>query len=1062
VATSQVLRREGEFWTLAYEGRVTRIADARGLHHLARLLANPGQEVHALDLAAGADRPRSATTDAGPVLDAAAKAAYRARVTELREELTEAEAFADTARMERARAELDALTHELASAAGLGGRDRRAADDAERARVSVTKAIRSALRRIAQHDPGLAEHLDRTVHTGIFCSYQPDPRLRAEWGPGAPTPAPSLGTSDTTLVGRADEQAALRTFLSGSGGIVVLTGEPGVGKTRLAADALGAAAAIGMRTAAGRCSDADQATPYQPFVHVLEALAASLPAVELRTVLGDDAADVAKVAPGLRRLLPSVGRPAAVPPEQEQRVVLDAVRSFLGRVAGERGLAVVVDDLQWADEATLRLLEHLAEGPVLIVGTAREGGLEPGHPLARTCERLIRRHAWEEIRVAPLAPDAVAAMLDALADGPAPPALSEAVVAQAGGNPFFVEQLYRHLSDGAQTGVPPSVRVVLGHRLQELSTPARRLLDAVAVLGREADVACAVEVAGLGGDAVLDALEAAVAAHLVRVTAVGDSDRITFRHDLVRHALLAELSVPRRRQLHARAADVLERADPAATAGLAGHLLQAGSFVPVERTVSALHRAAQDALGSAAFGEALRLLELAIERSPDERGRAALLADLALAERALGRSDAAIGHWRAALAAFEARADRERAADVCLEICRVLENAGWWAEAAATARRGLSALPEAAARRRVSLLAQLVNCTSFAGVFDDAAAALEDADATAAALAEPEPRARVLTARAMHAFTRAAFSECAAAAGAALDEVERAGDPYWTGMTATLVQRALTAAGRVDEAAAVTARLDGIARRAGHVMVAHAERNAAVLDVLASGDLATFAARTELDLQRCRTGGLRWLADAEAQAGQIAFWRGDVDLALAHFDEAVAREPPGAYRGRYQAPLLRMLAHLGERDAFHRRWAALADCDPTALGGRLTRLAAAEGLAVLGERDAAAALAGSVSDALVGGLVIMPVDLRLVHTVAGLVAADPAAADEHFRAAVAQADALPHLVEAAEARRLWGEVLLDRGEGARARPLLADATGRYRRLGMPGHRAVAEARLAEC
>jgi hypothetical protein len=307
---AQVLRREGEFWTVAYEGRITRIADARGLHHLARLLANPGHEMHALELTAEGRAPRTAATDAGPVLDAAAKAAYRARMVELREELDEAEAFADPGRAELARAELDALTDELARATGLGGRDRRAADAAERARVSVTKAIRSALRRIAQHDPALAEHLDRTIRTGVFCSYQPDPRVRSAWVPAAPAPTPSLGTSGTTLVGRDAERAALRASLARPGGVIVLVGEPGVGKTRLAADTLAVAATLGMCTAAGRCSDADETTPYLPFVQAVEGLAAALSPAELRAALGEDAADVAKLAPGLRRL---VGRRTTSP-----------------------------------------------------------------------------------------------------------------------------------------------------------------------------------------------------------------------------------------------------------------------------------------------------------------------------------------------------------------------------------------------------------------------------------------------------------------------------------------------------------------------------------------------------------------------------------------------------------------------------------------------------------------------------------------------------------------------------------------------------------------------------
>lgn len=1057
---AQVLRREGEFWTLSYEGRITRIADARGLHHLARLLAEPGREVHALDLTAGGSAPHPA--DAGPILDAAAKAAYRERVTELRAELDEAEAFADAGRAERARAELDALTAELARAAGLGGRDRRVGDAAERARVSVTKAIRSALRRIAQHDPDLAEHLGRTVRTGIFCSYQPDPRVRASWAPAAPTAVPALGTSDTALVGRADERAALRAFLAGPGGVVVLVGEPGVGKTRLAADALATAAALGMRAAAGRCSDGGETTPYLPFVQVVEALAAALPPAELRAALAPDGPHVARVAPGLRRLVPAIGAPGAVPPELEQRVVLDALRNFLDRVAGEHGIALVLDDLQWADEATLRLLEHVADGQARIVGTVRDEGLEPGRPLARTCERLVRRHAWQEVRVAPLPPDAVAEMVDALG---ASAGVRDAVVTQAGGNPFFVEQLHRHLAEGGSGEVPATVRVVLGHRFAALPDPARRLLDAAAVLGREGALACAVALAGLDEEQALAAVEAVEHAHLVRVIEDGDADRIAFRHDVVRHAVLAELSVRRRRLLHSRAADVLERAGAPAVV-LAGHLLRAGALVPVERIVAALHRAARDALDAAAFAEAARLLEPALERAAGG-ARAPLLADLALAERALGRPPAAVAHWRAALALFEERGDAECAADACLEICRVEENTGRWAESLAAARRGLARLPREAVLRRVDLLAQVVTAASFAGAFDEAAAALAEveglvADGSGAGRAGPGARARTLTARAMHHFTRAEFPGCTAAATAALAEFERSGDPYGAGMAGTLAQRGLTATGRLEEAAACSARLAEIARHAGHVMVAHHARNVAVIDVLVSGDLEAFAARVGEDLQRCRDGGLRWLADAEAATGQVAFWRGDLPAALRHLAEAARLEPPGAYRGRYQAPLLRLLAHLGDRDGFRARWAALAGCDRSAHGGRFAVLAAAEGLAVLGAHAEAAALAGAVDTALATGLVLTGVDLRLVHTVAGLVATNPDVADGHFGAAVDQADTLPHRVEAAEARRFWGEALLRRGERARARELLTEAAERYRRLGMPAHRTLTAARLAGC
>jgi non-specific serine/threonine protein kinase len=176
-----VFRREGDYWTIAYHGPAARLRHTVGLGHLARLLGNPGRELHALDLAAGAAARGERDGDAGAVLDEQAKAAYRRRLDELTGELEEAEAWADPERAARARAEVDALTRQLAGAVGLGGRDRRLPSAAERARVNVTKAIRTAIRRIAEHDPALAEHLTRTVRTGTFCVYAADPATPPRW-----------------------------------------------------------------------------------------------------------------------------------------------------------------------------------------------------------------------------------------------------------------------------------------------------------------------------------------------------------------------------------------------------------------------------------------------------------------------------------------------------------------------------------------------------------------------------------------------------------------------------------------------------------------------------------------------------------------------------------------------------------------------------------------------------------------------------------------------------------------------------------------------------------------
>jgi tetratricopeptide (TPR) repeat protein len=194
-----VFRREGQYWTVCYEGSVVRLKDVKGLHHLARLLAHPGREFHAIDLEAADGQPAPAAVgpggragsgelavrpdlgDAGQLLDATAKAAYKTRLEELRAELEEAEGFNDPARAAKARAERDLLVGELARAVGLGGRDRRAASHAERARLNATRAIRAAIANLARANPSLGRHLEATVRTGRYCSYTPDPRAPITW-----------------------------------------------------------------------------------------------------------------------------------------------------------------------------------------------------------------------------------------------------------------------------------------------------------------------------------------------------------------------------------------------------------------------------------------------------------------------------------------------------------------------------------------------------------------------------------------------------------------------------------------------------------------------------------------------------------------------------------------------------------------------------------------------------------------------------------------------------------------------------------------------------------------
>ena len=199
----KTFRLEGEYWTVAYQGKVARIRDTTGLHYIAYLLRYPHRQIHVLELAASIEGPsESAVTsiagerkagalaelevqtgfgDAGEILDPQAKAAYRQRLEELRTELEEAQKFNDLGHVAKAQEEIEILTRELSRAVGLGGKDRRAAAAAERARVNVQRAIKTALEKLAKHHPALGSYLASTIKTGTECSYTPDLDLPSPW-----------------------------------------------------------------------------------------------------------------------------------------------------------------------------------------------------------------------------------------------------------------------------------------------------------------------------------------------------------------------------------------------------------------------------------------------------------------------------------------------------------------------------------------------------------------------------------------------------------------------------------------------------------------------------------------------------------------------------------------------------------------------------------------------------------------------------------------------------------------------------------------------------------------
>ncbi len=494
----------------------------------------------------------------------------------------------------------------------------------------------------------------------------------------------------TPFVGRTAERARIVELIEatreGSGALLLIAGEAGVGKSRLTEVAAAEARQRGLLPLVGHCSEAERAQPYLPLLEQIEEAARAMSPEALREALGENAPEVAKLMPELRQRYPDIPDPVELPHEQERRYLLHGVTEFFERAARAQPLALVFEDLHWADDSTMLLLRHLAqrlaETPILVLATYRHTELAPGRPLTAALPDLLRQRVAQEVVLSRLGEEDVRAVLRGRAGREPPSELVSLVYSETEGNPFFVEELFRHLHEAqklfdengewrpaiqiADTEVPRGVGLVIGSRLERVSEECRRALTIAAVVGRTFRFDLLALFEDADEDRLLDVLEEASAATLVEDVSTGREARYAFVHEQIRQTLLSMLSFPRRQRLHLRVADGLEKLYGARVeeraAEVANHLYQAGAAAPSDRTARYLELAGDHAVRALAFEDALRHLEAAATVLPegDREGNARVLALRALAFRGIGRIDEALGSFGQALELVSSGPEHDR------------------------------------------------------------------------------------------------------------------------------------------------------------------------------------------------------------------------------------------------------------------------------------------------------------------------------------------------------------------------------------------------------------------
>ncbi|MCJ7810720.1 MAG: protein kinase, partial [Dehalococcoidia bacterium] len=444
------------------------------------------------------------------------------------------------------------------------------------------------------------------------------------------------------FVGREPELKQLKSAfdgaISGQGALMMVMGEPGIGKTALCEQLATYVTLRGGRTLVGHCYEKGSLSlPYLAFVEALRSYVLSREAKDLRKELGSGAADVARIISEIRERLKIKLRPQKDPEEERYRL-MQAVTGFLSNAAAVQPMMVVLEDLHDADKGTLEMLTHvsrnLAGARLLIVGTYRDVEVDRSHPLSAALAELRRVSTYGRVLLRGLNADEVRRMLESITRESVPWGLAEAVHRQTEGNPLFVQEVVRYLAEEGlitrkeggwrptrdtplEMSIPEGLRDVIGKRLSLLSPECNQLLSVASVIGREFALETLKAVAGINEDVFVNALKEAVRLSILEERSQRGLVRYRFTHAFFRQTLYEEMIAPQRLKLHQQVARSLEalyakRLEEHATE-LAEHFSHSTDPADLTKAVEYGKMAAKRATDVYAYGEAVRLLEQALK-----------------------------------------------------------------------------------------------------------------------------------------------------------------------------------------------------------------------------------------------------------------------------------------------------------------------------------------------------------------------------------------------------------------------------------------------------------------